>query len=208
MHPLEHLASPEQVPPADGRQVHTEHDAPPLQEQPPSSEADPLLHFDVFVDDGIALAQGDQSHLKAVRREFLHVNDAVFRHNAPEETNRRKPTSTKKLKAGDALWSTCKTILGWILDALQGTVELPARKRDRLLAVLDTARHQHRISVRKCQKLLGELRSMLLAISGGAGLFSQLQHALKKAKGKRVHLTRHAHDHLHDLHSLTCDIAQ
>ena len=206
VHPLEHLASSEQEEPDDGRIVHTELNAPRPPPQAPTA-SDPLLHFDVFVDDSIGLAQGEQAHLQAVRREFLHVNDTVFRRNAPDEPQRREPTSTKKLKAGDALWSTHKTMLGWVVDALRGTIELPARKRDRLLAILDAARNQRRISVRKCQKLLGELRSMLLAVAGGSGLFSQLQHALKTAKGKRVRLTRQARDHLHDLHALACDVA-
>jgi hypothetical protein len=55
--------------------------------------------------------------------------------------------------------------------------------------------------------LLGELRSMVLGIPGGAGLFSQLQLALVRKDGHRVKLHAQALDQLEDFHTLAMDVA-
>jgi hypothetical protein len=61
------------------------------------------------------------------------------------------------------------------------TVELPQHRIDRLFELLDSITPtQRRVSVNKWEKLLGGLRSMVLAIPGGRGLFSVLQEVLKK----------------------------
>jgi hypothetical protein len=89
---------------------------------------------------------------------------------------------------GDATWATRKTILGWMIDTIKMTVELPRHRIDRLFELLDSiAPAQRRSSVNKWEKLLGELHSMVLAIPGGRGLFSVLQEVLKKRcdKGTR-----------------------
>ena len=226
-HPLEGIAATEPSPPEDGRPHHTLAGLGPEEEATPheqSSESGPLAYFDVFIDDTIGVAQGDRSRLERVRRQFLYCHDTVFRPNDASDQDRRPaayepmpdtdpawsrrpPSSESKFKKGDSAWSTYKTILGWIVDTLGGTIELTDRRRHRLLEILDTARHRQRISVRSCQKLLGELRSMLLAISGGAGLFSQLQQALKSSKSNRVRLSQAARDHLNDLYQLALDVA-
>ena len=151
---------------------------------------------------------GPPVKLRRLRRQFLHINDKVFRPNDSTDVVRKEPSSLKKFAAGDAVWSTYKELLGWVVDSLRGTIELSTRKRQRLLHILDTARHKKRISKRNCQKLLGELRSMVLAISGGPGLFSQLQFALQQAEGTRVRLHRSARDHLQDLYLLALDLAR
>ena len=157
----------------------------------------------MFVDVG----QGSRLRLERIRRQFLHTNDAVFRPNDAANVGCRDPSSTKKMERGESAWSTYKTLLGWIVDTLHSTIELPEKKKQRLLQILDKARNQKRISVNSCQKLLGELRSMLLAVSGGAGFFSQLQLALAKTKSRRVRLTKGAKDHLQDLYTLALDIS-
>lgn len=52
------------------------------------------------------------------------------------------------------------------------------------------------VSIKLWHKLLGELCSMTLAISGGLGLFPLLQHALSIATGNHVYLSPPMHDQL------------
>ena len=73
----------------------------------------------------------------------------------------RETVSVKKLKKGDGTWDTRKVILGWLIDTLRGTIELPNHKKERLLAIFDDLRGRKRISVKEWQKILGELRHII-----------------------------------------------
>ena len=170
----------------------------------------PLYHADVYVDDEILAAQGTEDRLNRLRRQLLHLNDAVFRPNDQDDDPqlRREPISTKKLLKGDACWSTRKVILGWTVDTLRKTIELPPHRAQRLLDILNMTKDRSRISVKHCHRLLGELRSMLLALPGGSGLLSQLQHSLKHSDRHRVRLTQATRHCLADLHALALDVAE
>jgi hypothetical protein len=115
------------------------------------------------------------------------------------------------MKKGDATWATRKNIMGWTVDTLAMTVELPPHRVERIFELLDSVTPgQRRISTNKWQKLLGELRSMVLAIPGGRGLFSVLQEVLKHRcdNGSRVRLTSGVHSVLHDFRGLSRDLAR
>ena len=92
----------------------------------------PLRYADVFVDDEILVAQGDPVSLNAFRRKLLHLNDCVFRPNdaADDPSIRQEPISLKKLGKGDACWATRKIVLGWLVNTLKGTIELPLHRLD------------------------------------------------------------------------------
>jgi hypothetical protein len=82
---------------------------------------------DVFVDDLVTLEQGNTKKLHQIRRVLLTTLDEVFRPLEPSNsTHRQELTSVKKLLKGDGYWETCKLILGWILDTVWMTLELPA----------------------------------------------------------------------------------
>ena len=172
----------------------------------------PLAYVDGFVDDWIQAVQGPPEYRRAVRRTLFEVLDAVIRPLAPDDNpHRKEPNSMKKLKLGDASWATRKIILGWLIDTLRRTIELPPHRVDRLHELLDSfPRHQRRTSRRKWQQVLGELRSMVLAIPGGRGLFSQLQSVLDyrpDAKpSDRLTLSSAVHDQLDDLRLLAEDL--
>jgi hypothetical protein len=87
-----------------------------------------LATIDVFVDDFIAAAQGDRSRLSHIRRVLMHSIDNVFRPLvASDPPARTEPISVSKLLKGDACWSTCKKVLGWIIDTVSMTLTLPVR---------------------------------------------------------------------------------
>lgn len=219
-HRLEEAASSPPTLPDDGRIVLTlptppewegRGDTSPLPDvattAPRPYDGGPAFHADVFVDDEILVGQGPPSLLNRHRRRLLHLNDMVFRPNDEHDNDRRQePVSLKKLGKGDACWATYKTILGWDVDTIRKTIELPLHRRERLLTILEEVRGRRRITVTEARKLLGEIRSMLLAVSGGSGFLSHLQFALRSSPGSRVRLNRPARDQIETLYELAKDV--
>ena len=101
----------------------------------------------------------------------------------------------KKLREGDCSFGTLKLILGWIIDTINMTIQLPQHRVDRLAEILNSIpATQRRTSVKKWYSILGELRSMALALPGSRNIFSTMQHALtNKAKG-RIALKKEVHN--------------
>jgi hypothetical protein len=162
-----------------------------------------LQTVDIYVDDFIAAAQGDKATLTRVRRSLLYAIDDVFRPLEPDDTETRKePTSVKKLRKGDACWATLKEILGWLIDTEHMTLSLTPRRAERLRHLLyeEFPRNRKRAPVKEWHRLLGELRSMTLALPGSQGLFSLLQNTFRSATtaDPRVALTTAVHDVLDD----------
>jgi hypothetical protein len=169
----------------------------------------PLSLTDVFVDDKIQVAQGSSARLNRIRHVLLHCNDMVFRPNDKhdEGTPRKEPMSLSKFAKGDACWSTLKVTLGWLLDTLQKNVEFPSHRKERLLHILRSTSKKRQMGTRAVHRLLGELRSMVLGIPGGQGLFSQLQLALTQKDGHRVRIHDEARHLIEDFLVLVEDLA-
>jgi hypothetical protein len=141
----------------------------------------PLAKFDIYVDDFLGIAQGRSKRLRQLRRVLFHTLDEVLRPKDQDDPEfRQEPISVKKLQKGDACWSTTKQMLGWLIDTVQATVTLPPHRIERLHTIIHSiSPSQRRVSLQKWHKILGELRSMSLAIPGARGLFSHLQAALQ-----------------------------
>ena len=192
------------------------HSTTPVPLQPSTPDPFPVLesgpvrpsmaYVDVFVDDFCKLAQGWENCLR-VKRQTYHTIDQVFRRNDSTDTNRKEPISVKKLQKGDDFWSTQKTLLGWCIDTVAMSVELPPHRKQRLLDLLTDVLKSKRTSVLRWQKLLGELRSMTLAIPGSRGCFSFLQEALKP-QARRVKLSPAVKDQLKDFLWLAQDVTR
>jgi hypothetical protein len=169
----------------------------------------PLSAFDVYVDDFIGLGQGSKQRLRSVRRTLFHCLDEVMRPVSPSDPeSRQEPASVKKLKKGDAHWATRKVVLGWLLDTVRMTIELPPHRLDRLNEILDSLpRTKHRIALKKWHQIVGELRSMSLAVPGLRGCFSLLQEAFRHQDKHRIRLTTELHDFLDDMRYFVQDLA-
>ena len=127
-----------------------------------------------------------------MRNIFMHAIDDVFR---PLETADnifcREPISLKKLAKGDCSWSTIKLVLGWIIDTVSMTIHLPPHCLERLADILASIpATQKRNSLKKWYKVLGELRSMALALPGARNMFSHMQHDLTTKTKTRVALNK------------------
>jgi hypothetical protein len=154
------------------------------------------------------MCQGPKPTRTLVRRVLLHSLDDVFRPlEANDNPHRKEPASEKKLAQGDGFWETRKLVLGWILDTVAMTIKLPEHRRTRLQTILDSIpRSQKRLSVLKWQQVLGELRSMAIAIPGSRGLFSLMQETLKHRPQNRIRLSKGVHDCLDDFRYLDNDL--
>jgi hypothetical protein len=172
----------------------------------------PLNFTDVYMDDFLVASHLSGADLDQARSTLFEAIDAVLCPLLPTDNPHRKdPISIKKLLKGDAAWSTRKCILGWTIDTIARTIELPSHRLARLHEILQSIpRSQHRTSRRKWQQLLGKLRSMVLAIPGGRGLFSQLQSVLLHAKNPkptdRLRLSQPVHNQLDDFRWLAHEL--
>jgi hypothetical protein len=166
----------------------------------------PLQYVDIFVDDFISAAQ--RPFLRRVRKTLLHAIDDVFRPlSASDSEHRREPVSMKKLLQGDCTWSTVKLVLGWIIDTLNMTIQLPQHRIDRLWEILNSIpQHQKRTSVKKWHQILGELRSMSIALPGSRNMFGRLQNALSLQSKSRVTLNKGVHQALDDFRWIAQDL--
>eukprot|EP00984_Skeletonema_dohrnii_P038959 scaffold42778_cov289-Skeletonema_dohrnii-CCMP3373.AAC.1 len=179
--------------PAPAQPLHSPSAVPLPRVSDPSlhgGDSQPLQYVDIFVDDFISAAQ--RPFLNRVRRTLMHAIDDVFRPLGKGDSEfRREPVSMKKLLKGDCSWSTVKLVLGWIIDTVNMTIQLPPHRVDRLWEILDSIpRHQKRTSVKKWHKVLGELRSMSIALPGSRNMFGRLQKALSLQQKSRVTLNK------------------
>jgi len=102
-----------------------------------------------------------------------------------------EPISEKKLGLGDGSLNPHKLILGWLINALKKTLELPLHRQQCILSLLAEFLGRKRCTLLSWQKLLGELRFVSPGVAGSRGLFGILQVPLvQKTKG-RIRITRH-----------------
>lgn len=172
--------------------------------------ANPQAKAEIFVDDFVLMAQGNEKRLRALRSTLFTVIDEVFRANDEKDTStsRKETISLKKLDQGDCTRASLKSVLGWMIDTIKETLELPEHRIVRLQEILDQIPpSQKRTSAKKWHKVLGELRSMAAALPGARGLFSQMQLALRTDSKHRINLSKGVHAALDDFRFLHKDIA-
>jgi hypothetical protein len=118
-HRLKALADPD--PPENRRTLPARGASEPSPRRRP-----PLQYTDVYFDDFVMAAQGSHAKLRRHRQTLFHEIDKVLLLLEPTDSpHRTEPTSVKKLGKGDTQWSTRKNILGWIVDTVRHTIELP-----------------------------------------------------------------------------------
>jgi hypothetical protein len=189
----------------------------PSTPQPPGAPREPpsatrprkkLAYVDVYVDDFLGLCQGDRRERTRVRRALLYAIDQVL---APLDSDlhpqHNEPASVKKMLKGDACWDTTKVMLGWLIDTVNKTITLPPHRVERLLQIFESLHGKKRVSLNNWHRVVGELRSMVLAIPGGRGLFNALQYTLVRSEKHRVRITQDVRDALDDFELLGRSIA-
>jgi hypothetical protein len=211
--PLEHrLDAVANTPPAPSLEAQVPSIyVPPM--HPPawrSRRTTPEAYADLYMDDFCGLAQGPPARRNAVRRAILSSLDKVIRPvDAEDSPLRKEPASVKKMLEGDGAWAHRKVLLGWAVDTIKGTIELPPHRKERLEELVKGCLSKQRLSLKKWHRLLGELRSMSLALPGSEGLFAPFQAALTKATAtsqQRIRVTRPVRDALADWEWLAANI--
>lgn len=171
----------------------------------------PLHYVDVYVDDFLAATQGNKWTRRSIKRLIFQALDKVFRPLDSEDSPfRQDPASIKKLLKGDGTWDTIKIILGWLVNTVDKTITLPPHRVERLRVILASILPgQAYVPTKHWHQVLGELRSMSIAIPGATGLFSLLQEAFRHEEpGRhRLRLTTKIHGFLDDFRWLANDIA-
>lgn len=69
-------------------------------------------YVDVYMDNELLVAQGSIGQLNCFKQQLLHLNNQVLCPNDTLDTHQKKTISKKKLRKGDATWSTRKVALG------------------------------------------------------------------------------------------------
>jgi hypothetical protein len=169
----------------------------------------PVALHDIYVDDFISLVQGSPMRRRRHIRGLLHSIDRVFRPLDDQDSPfRQHVPSVKKFQKGDGSMQVVKSVLGWIINTAQGTLELPLHRRQRLAAIFAEVKGQTRMALSKWHKILGELRSMAIGVPGSKGLFSTLQVALQHTEENRIRITTEMRDQLADFELLAQDLGQ
>ena len=111
------------------------------------------------------------------------------------------------MKKGDGSWSTRKELLGWIVDTVRQTLELPPHRKQSLAKIFAELGPCKRISAKKWRRILGKLRFVSVAIPGSSGLFSALQLALSRTSEGRIRITKALRHHIETFRALAADLA-
>ena len=139
----------------------------------------PLTLIEVYVDDFIGVTNDIQfTALKHLSRAMLHGIHSIFPPPAITKHCRHDPVSLAKLRKGEGRWSTQKDILGWILDGLNCTIQLPQEKSTAIARLLRKTLKKQRVSIRKFQQLVGKLQHASFGIPGGRSLFTPFDMAM------------------------------
>ena len=121
----------------------------------PHAQATTLAHVEVSLDDFIGITQGGPTERRQMTRHLFRALNKLFRPNNKDDIAREDSISLKKLRKGNAAWSTKKVVLGWAIDTVKQVLTLPDDCKSGLLALLDTVPPSaSRCSRRRWYKLL------------------------------------------------------
>ena len=84
-----------------------------------------LAHVKIYLDDFISITKGGPTERRQMTRHLVHAIGELFRPNNKDNIAREEPICLKKLRKGDAAWSTQKVVLGWAIDTVKQVVTLP-----------------------------------------------------------------------------------
>jgi hypothetical protein len=136
----------------------------------------------VYVDDFLSAAveQPSGKFLQRIARATLHAIHSVFQPPAMTGTPGAKdPISEKKLAQGDARWDTDKEILGYWLNGIHRTVQLPLSRADDLLKEVRAVLKKQRIPLKRFRSLVGRLQHAARILPSAKAFFTPLNNALR-----------------------------
>ena len=138
---------------------------------------------EVYVDDFMSLV------IPVARKQLRHVANAIMHgiHDVfpPNNNDDEDPISEKKLKKGEGLYDTNKTLLGFDFDGDAKTMWLESAKREKLLTILKGwirtgKRGAAGIPFVSFESTIAKIRHAFQSIPAGCGLLSPCNRVLKK----------------------------
>ena len=159
--------------------------------------------IDVYLENSIYVIQGGIIERCQRLKHLFRIIDRVLHLNTTAYTHRKDTISQKKLGQVGTAWYTQNTVLVWNLNTVAQSLHLSQKRQFKVKAELnEISPFIHKKSLRKRRKLLGMLRSITPAVAGSRGMFTCVEHALKKATRSHVNLTAAIHNKLAAYHNL------
>lgn len=116
---------------------------------------------------------------------FIWLTESFVPPDAANGVWKKDPNSVKKLLWGDGSLETVTVVLGWLINTIAGTIKIPLHRLERLMELpVAFPRSQQTFPKRELHRLLGELRSMIIDIPGGAECLLWLQEHIKQANDR------------------------
>jgi hypothetical protein len=136
----------------------------------------------VYVDDFLAACVEDSSgkFLQTTARATLHAIHSVFPSPAATGTpDAKDPISEKKMLKGDGRWDTQKEILGYLLDGVARTVQLPPDRAADLLKEIGSILKKQRVPLKRFRSIAGRLQHAARILPAARAFFTPLNNALR-----------------------------
>jgi hypothetical protein len=136
----------------------------------------------VYVDDFLMAAVEDQKGelLEKAGRATLHAIHSVSPPpTADDPPGTKDPISEKKLKRGDAQWNPIKEVLGYELNGIDRTIQLPKAKSEALLKELRKVLRKQRIPLKRFRSLVGRLQHAARILPAAKAFFTPMNEALR-----------------------------
>ena len=114
------------------------------------------------------------AHLLQISRAILHGVHAIFPPPAVTGHTGFDPVALSKLDTGESTWEHFKDILGWIMDGLNGTTQLPVKKRKDICVLIQKLLKNRRVMLNKFQKLADKSQHASMGIPGERILFTPI----------------------------------
>ena len=84
-----------------------------------------LCYVDTYVDNFVTMEQGGPRLWHQVHRHLFHDMYCVILPNKVDKSSQKDPNLNKKLCCSDTTWTTCKQVLGWLIDILRHQINPP-----------------------------------------------------------------------------------
>jgi hypothetical protein len=136
----------------------------------------------VYVDDHLLAVVEDRTGtlMRRTARATLHAIHSVF--TSPSSTTMegaKDPISEKKLHKGDGRFDTTKEILGYMLDGIARTIQLPQDRADNLLKEVRAILKKTRVPLTRFRSIVGRLQHAARILPVAKAFFTPLYNALR-----------------------------
>jgi hypothetical protein len=147
-----------------------------------TSEGPKLQMSAVYVDDFLGACVEDSSGklLQKTARATLHAIHSVF--PSPKATgtpDAKDPISEKKMLKGDGRWDPNKEILGYLLNGIDRTIQLPPDRATNLLREIRNVLKKQRIPLKRFRSIAGRLQHAARILPAARAFFTPINFALR-----------------------------